>query len=453
MTRSKHLGRMVDLAGLTALYLVAGKFALQLAYLNTSATAVWPPTGIALAAFLILGYRVWPGVFLGAFLVNITTAGTIATSLGIATGNTLEGIIGAYLVTRFAGGRHAFERAQDIFKFVLLAGLLSTAVCATSGVTVLALDKLVDWPAYGTVWLTWWLGDAIGALVVTPLLLLYSTPSQRGWGPAQVIEAGTLFAGLGLTGAIVFGGLTSLGMRNFPLEFLCTPVLFWAVFRFGPRETAVGIVVLSGIAIWGTLNGYGPFAQEDRNTSLLLLQAFMGVTSVIALTLAAEASQRRRAEERANSLAITDPLTGLANYRRLIEVLGLEIGRSRRTKRSFTILLLDLDGLKALNDTLGHLVGNQALIRLARVLQANCRATDIAGRYGGDEFVLMLPEATQDGALQLARRISEDLANDGQQPPLTVSVGTAMFPQDGEAVERLIGAADRALYEAKRKRN
>src|SRR5579863_1978749 len=145
------------IGGLAVVYFVAGKLGLSMAFVHPSSTAVWPPTGIALAAFLILGYRVWPGVFLGAFLVNLTTVGTVLTSLGIATGNTLEGLIGAYLVTRFANGRNAFERGQDTFKFAMLSGLLGTTVAATLGVTSLALGGFARWSEFRDIWLTWWL--------------------------------------------------------------------------------------------------------------------------------------------------------------------------------------------------------------------------------------------------------------------------------------------------------
>src|SRR6266508_5383529 len=120
---------------IAAAYFGAGKFGLMLASVHASATAVWAPTGNAVAAFLLLGYRVWPGVLIGAFLVNITTAGSVVTSAGIAVGNTLEGLIGALLVNAFAGGCRAFERPQSIFKFALLSAVLGTAVSATFGVT------------------------------------------------------------------------------------------------------------------------------------------------------------------------------------------------------------------------------------------------------------------------------------------------------------------------------
>src|SRR6184192_4115850 len=122
---------------LAAVYFVAGKLGLRLAFVHVSATAVWPHTGIAIAAFLILGLRAWPAILAGAFLVNLTTAGSLATSIGLGIGNTLEGVVGAYLVNRFAGGRNAFERAPDVFKFALVAAMLSTTVSATVGVTTL----------------------------------------------------------------------------------------------------------------------------------------------------------------------------------------------------------------------------------------------------------------------------------------------------------------------------
>ncbi|HTU00501.1 MAG TPA: MASE1 domain-containing protein, partial [Candidatus Sulfotelmatobacter sp.] len=141
--------RAAILLGLAALYIVAAKFGLHFAFVHVSATPVWPPAGIALAALLLLGYQLWPAVFVGAFVANITTAGSIATSVGIATGNTLEAVIGALLVNRFAQGRAAFNRPLDVFKFAMLAGLGSTAVSATVGVTSLSLGGYARWADYG----------------------------------------------------------------------------------------------------------------------------------------------------------------------------------------------------------------------------------------------------------------------------------------------------------------
>ena len=449
MTRSDELKNLATLAILAGVYFVAGKLGLQLAYVNASATAVWPCTGIAVAALLVYGYRVWPGILVGAFLVNLTTMGTVEMSIGIAIGNTLEGLAGCYLVTRFARGKEAFARAQDIFKFALLAGMAATTVSATIGVTTLALGGFANWAAFGSIWSTWWLGDAVGAVIVTPLLLLWWENPRVRLTSEQISELALLFLGLFSTGWIVFGKPFHSELKNFPLEYLCIPFLIWAAYRFGRRKAATAICALSGIAAWGTMHGYGPFARESQNTSLLLMQVFMGIVAITTLTLAAEVTEHKRAVERVRNLAVSDPLTGLANYRQLVEALEIEIKRFGRTERPFVVLLLDLDGLKRINDAHGHLTGSRALCRLADMLRLYSREMDTAARYGGDEFVLILPETDAEAARLVAQRISKRLAEDGEIPQISVSIGTAVYPDDGETVNEILGAADRDLYREK----
>lgn len=295
MIHSRFFRNLIVVASLGAVYFVAGKLGLMMAFVHPRVTTVWPPSGIALAAILLLGHRVWPGILLGAFLVNMTTAGTVATSLGIAMGNTLEGLLGAYLVNRFANGCNAFNRAQDIFKFTVLAGMACT-VAATFGVTSLTLGGFVPWANYGAVWLTWWLGDAVSALVVAPALILWSTSPRVQWNRAQIFEAGILVLVLVLIGHTVFSEIFSSEIKHYSLEFMSIPFLIWIAFRFGQREAATAIFVLSGIAILGTLRGFGPFVR-DKNEPLFILQAFMGVMAVMTMVLAAVVSERKRAEE------------------------------------------------------------------------------------------------------------------------------------------------------------
>jgi two-component system cell cycle response regulator len=175
------------------------------------------------------------------------------------------------------------------------------------------------------------------------------------------------------------------------------------------------------------------------------LAQLLKVTSY-ALVLGGALLDNARLFDQVRQLAVTDALTGLSNYRTLINVMDAEIQRSRRTGRSFAVLLLDLDGLKGINDRHGHLVGSRAICRLANVLRVHSRAMDTAARYGGDEFAVVLPEASSEAATAVSRRICERLAKDGEVPNVTVSVGAAVFPQDGETIDALFNAADRALY-------
>ena len=281
---------------LTVVYFIAGKLGLMLASLHASASPVWPPAGIALAALVVLGYRVWPAIFIGAFLVNVTTAGNVVTSLAIASGNTLEAVFGAWLVNRFAGGTAAFDQPQGVFKFAL-AAVASTVIGPAFGVTSLALTGFADWTNYDAIWLTWWLGDATGDLLIAPLIILWSVTSKRRWNRREAVEVGILLLLLFVLSEVVFGGWLPISARNYPIAFICGPIVIWTAFRFTQRETATGIFILSAIAMWGTLHGFGPFVSGTENQSLLALQSWTAVLTVTAMALSAGMAERRRAEE------------------------------------------------------------------------------------------------------------------------------------------------------------
>jgi len=287
--------RLLICVALALAYLVAGKLGLTLAMVHPSATAVWAPTGIALAAFLRLGNGVWPAIFVAAFLVNVTTAGSIATSLAIALGNTLEGVVGAALVTRLAPGSASFSRPADVFAFTGLAALVGTTVSATVGVTSLALGGYASWDRYGAIWATWWLGDVAGALIVAPALLLWSAGLAVSWSRARWTEAAIVLLVIVAVGHTVFSGWLPAPVQR--LEFLGMPALVWVAFRFGQREAATATLLMSAIALWGTVHGVGPFASATPHVALLSLQAYMSVITLTALVLAAAVADRRRAEQ------------------------------------------------------------------------------------------------------------------------------------------------------------
>jgi PAS domain S-box-containing protein len=301
--RSAFSANWLAIGGLLIAYFLAGKCGLRFASLQSNVSAVWPPTGISLAGCLLFGYGVWPAILLGAFAVNMTTAGTVATSLGIAAGNTLEALASAYLVNRFANGRAVFNRPQDIFKFTVLAAFASTAFAATVGAASLSFGGYVSEAQFGQVWFTWWMGDMVGDLVFAPLVLLWCAHPRLEWNRAQLYEATLMLVSLVVVAAVVFGGILPADIQRHPIDFLCIPVLIWAAYRFGPRETATASFVLSAIAIVGTLHGFGPFAGNVANTALLLLQAFLGVLAITAIAFAANVAQRRTLDEARSGLA------------------------------------------------------------------------------------------------------------------------------------------------------
>jgi diguanylate cyclase (GGDEF)-like protein len=275
-----------------------------------------------------------------------------------------------------------------------------------------------------------------------------SQGSHGRWKAARIAEGAVLFLGVILVGAIVFLRIPG-AIPSDPVNLLCVPVLLLAAFRLKRLAAAFAVLIVTSIAVYGTLGEIGPFWRGAPAPSLAMLMAFMSLTSVMTLTLAALAAEYETQESQLRELSVTDPLTGLPNYRRLVEVLGSEIARSNRSDRPFAVVFFDMDGLKRINDELGHLIGSRALCRFAETLRATCRATDTAARYGGDEFVAVLPDTPEDGAQLVIQRLADRLAEDRDKPELSMSAGVAMYPRDGGTPTTLLSAADRALYSVK----
>jgi diguanylate cyclase (GGDEF)-like protein len=266
----------------------------------------------------------------------------------------------------------------------------------------------------------------------------------------QLLEAALAAVATAAVTFAIFGGV--FPERHYALTVLLWPVLIWIAFRFGPREAATAILIVSVVAIARTRGGYGPFARLSPGESFVLLQVWTGITAITSLVLAAVVAVQRDIEGQWRELAVTDPLTGLANHRQLVQSLEAEIKRSRRTAQPLAVVLLDLDGLKQINDRHGHLAGSLAIRRVAEALLGSCRATDTAARFGGDEFALVLPETGEAAAWHVARGVVDRLATDAEKPNLSISVGVAVYPGHGETVEALLNAADVALYETKERR-
>jgi PAS domain S-box-containing protein len=298
------VGRAIALC---ALYVAAGKIGLSLAFVHASASAVWPPTGIALAALLILGPRYWPAVALGAFVSNATSGVSPEVAAAISVGNTLEALAGMYLLHR-VDFRPSLERARDVLWLALLAAFMSTAISATNGVTTLALAGSSAASPYGSAWVLWWLGDAMGDLLVAPMLLIAATRLPK-LDRRRAVEAVALLALLGATSAAVFLG----GSWRYPYPIF--PLLVWATLRFRQLGAAVGCLVVAAIAVAGVVSGDTPLGG-DATTTVQILQALLAFVAVSLLVLGAALTEREEANE---SLAEAQELAHLGSWEWEIE--------------------------------------------------------------------------------------------------------------------------------------
>jgi integral membrane sensor domain MASE1 len=279
---------------LALVYFASAKLGLELAFSTPSVTAVWPPTGIALAALVLWGRGLWPGVLLGAFLANVTTDVPVYTAAGIAVGNTLEALVGASLLARF-GFRPKLLRLRDIFALVVLAALLSTAVSATIGVASLSVGDSLTHGALST-WRVWWVGDMGGDLLVASLIFVLVTHWPYRDLPGSAAEALALLAALLAIGLVVF-------THNAPGAYLTFPIIVWAGLRFLQPGATVAAMILATIAVTFTADESGPFVRSSQDDSLLLAQGFAAIVGLTGLILAITTSQRRSAERRAQHLA------------------------------------------------------------------------------------------------------------------------------------------------------
>ena len=290
---------LVGLAYFTLAYL-----GLRLASVNPSATPIWAPTGLAIAAVLLWGHRITPAVFIAAFLINQLTAGSIFTSIAIAGGNTLEAVTAGYLVRHWAEGEQVFDTPTGIAKFMLIS-LAATMVSATIGVSSLSVAGYAEVSSFISVWLTWCLGDLAGALVITPVVVLWAKSEPASLARPQIAKTGLTYLAAVAVGVMVFGCPV---MHHIPvheaLGFLIVLPLLWASLRQGPRDTATVVLIISAFAVGCTLLQCGPFAKPSLNESFILLLAFMISTAVLSLALSTDVAVRQGIENQQRQRAL-----------------------------------------------------------------------------------------------------------------------------------------------------
>jgi len=281
-------------AAVALVYFAAARFGLSFAVLAEQVSPVWPPSGIALTALLVLGFPAWPGVWLGAVAANLLAHEPPWAAAAIATGNTLEVVVGAWLLRRVRF-HEGLDRVWDVMGLLGLAAGFSSTLAATVGTTALCLSGAQPWGAYGTLWFVWWLGDAMGILLFSPALLIWGSRPRIRWDGRRAAEAIALGVCVVAASVASFGG-TFARVTGSHFAYLVFPLLIWAALRFGPRGAAPAILAVAGIAVAFTAHGQGPFGALSTDQQLVML--FLGVAALTALVLAAAIAERDTTERR-----------------------------------------------------------------------------------------------------------------------------------------------------------
>ena len=436
----------------------------------------WLPNGILLAALLLAPRREWPLYLLAAVAAEVAAdlpTFTLAQALGFAAVNLFECLLAAWLLQRVARP-FALDRLRHVAAFGLTL-VLASALAALLGASIYSLSIPTNTP-FWDFWAIWWLGDAMGVLLVTPLLLGWLRGPSRPLERRHLLEATALLALTLLLTIWVFS--QEVTPDSFPRRpSLLFPLPLWAAVRFGVRGAATIALLIAAIAITATLNQLGPLRADTPADTVLLLQEYLAVLAFSSLALAALLQELRtthdeldrlnrelearvearthelqRANQHLQELASIDPLTGASNRRHFLEQAKAEISRAKRQGLPLSVIMLDIDFFKSINDRFGHEAGDKVLVALAATIHATLRGGDIFARMGGEEFIVMLPGQGLSEAFQMAERLRLLIAQNevpGCPARITVSAGLAGLENESDEIVDLLRRADRGLYRAK----
>lgn len=449
----------LKIALVAAIYFVTARIGQVFAIPPGNITPIWLPSGLMVAIVIVHGYRLWPGIFLGAFagnvwayllpdngenLLRVFIAGT---ANGI--GDVLATAGAVYVFRKSTPDGNPFESFAAFIQFAFCCALTGSFLSAVCGVSGLTLTGFLARDTYLTALFTWWTGDAVGVLLIASLWLsFYFTENE----PSLQHRQHELIAY-----ALIFSGLCAalLMHANWPPAipspiFFTLPVLLWSVLRFGFRVTFASIFVIAALAIYDTSQQLGPFSRQPQLFALIELQLFLIllITSVIAVGIVA--ADRNRLLLNLQAICNHDLLTGVYSRYYFTRLIEAELERSTRYESSWCLIMIDIDHFKVINDDFGHSIGDQVLQNVTHLISQELREVDSLGRWGGEEFLILMPNTGLSGGYQFAercrRKIEQHEFNLGRT--VTISLGVIQ-PQAGVSLENILHTVDKIMYQSK----
>ncbi|UQN12755.1 MASE1 domain-containing protein [Methylococcus capsulatus] len=433
----------------------------------------WPPAGIALAAALLSGNRAWPGIFAGAFFVNWRLFGLplpLATAISLV--NVATPVLGALLVRWTTRSKQPFFRLRHVVCFIVFGALVPACLAASTGVALAVASGLVPPQGIDSAWWRWTLSEAGGIFLLGPTLILWCSVRRRQRQPGNFWEAFTVAAATLSFAVAVFLGIRASVHPFEGLPYLLFAPVLWLTVRCSLQAATALLSAVALIAIGGTLLGLGPFHLLGSTQPLLNVGLLLVVLGTSTLAMGALVSERRAAEEKLRRMnetlerrvarrteelhyrATRDGLTGMANRAYFFERGEAMLAEAQDTGRPLAALLIDVDGLKVINDSYGHHMGDSAIARVAGACRAVLRKDDLGGRIGGDEFAALLPDTDEAGARGVSARIAEALRSASTEGlEVGASIGVAVSESSDGGLDALLRRADAAMYAEKQSRS
>ncbi len=437
---------------LATLYFVFGHASFLTEVSHSVVTPVFfVPEGISLAAAILFGPRVWPGIFLGQFALAVSRGLSIEPAFAISAINSIEAIIG-FILFRRLGLSPGLNRMRDLRWLLLIIFFVLQPISATFGTATLLLSGSISGTQeYIRAWVSWWIGNSLGQSQITPLLLVAFTAPEHIKAAIKkaLLPLLLLIPAIWLT----FGNLAPEGISAALVVFV--PLLIWIAEVSGLMCVCVAGSIIAASALYLTGHGVGPFVEAGK-PNIFDMNVFIIGLSLTAQFVSTLSKERNYLQLELENKAHIDYLTGVSNRRHFMERANQDLLRAARYNSPLSILMLDIDFFKKINDSHGHKAGDAVLIKLTEICQQILREVDSIGRIGGEEFAILLPETKQQEAVEVAERLRTALAmakvpleSGGLPLQFTVSIGVASLVSKEDNLDVLLNRADKALYAAK----
>jgi diguanylate cyclase (GGDEF)-like protein len=437
---------------LATLYFVFGHASFLTSASHSVVTPVFfVPEGISLAAAILLGPRVWPGIFLGQLALAVSRGLSIEPAFAISAINSIEAITGCLLFRRL-GLSPSLNRMRDLRWLLLIIFFVLQPISATLGTATLLLSgNIPNTQEYMHAWLSWWMGNSLGQSQITPLLLVAFTAPEHIKAALKkaLLPLLLLIPAIWLT----FGNLAPEGISAALVVFV--PLLIWIAEVSGLMCVCIASSIIAASALYLTGLGVGPFVESGK-LQIFDMNVFIFGLSLTAQFVSTQSNERNYLQRELENKAHVDYLTGVSNRRHFMEKANLDLLRAVRYDSPLSILMLDIDFFKKINDSHGHKAGDAVLMKLAAICRQTLREVDIIGRIGGEEFAILLPETKLPEAVEVAERLrvavtraKVPLESGGLPLQFTVSIGVTSLAAKEDNLDVLLNRADKAMYEAK----
>lgn len=453
---------------LTALvYIISARVGQLLAIDPGNVTPVWIPSGLMVALILYKGAYLWPGVFIGAFVGNIwayLSFDSVSSVLSAVSAASLNGIgdviccvVMAQLIRRYTQTQYPFTSIRHFSLYIAYAAIAGPLISALFGIGGLTLFGFIEYSHFYTGFITWFIGDATGAMIFGPLLLSWIV-KEPFKAKAQELKIIALAIYSAIFTACVFS-LLPAPTFIYILGILSAPIALFTVMHMGQRAIFTIQSVVLCIAVYATSFNVGPFSRATSAEALVELQLFIAAISLVMFTIAIIVYKQQKIaktletkQKELEKLYRQDQLTETWNRYRITEFIDVELSRFDRSQQPFGLIMIDIDDFKSINDQYGHVEGDKVLVEASKLIKSYTRNTDLFGRWGGEEFILVSVNTDIESLLALAEKIREiiDQYDFCLGENITVSLGAAMM-QSGDTIMSLIDRADEALYSSKNK--